>query len=222
LVVQENANCKTLSNQTTESMRHVVTIAVAVIFSLIVWNGCSNAPEEQTKSNVQYMKDTDGVTYLRIGKEVTDSVGTALKSNLMKAMGEGGPIHALEFCSTQAMPLTDSFNKKYNTEVKRTSDRLRNADNAPNAMEAQVIADYRAEQAAGNILKPKLAIDAMGRKVFYAPIFTGAPCLICHGSEGNMDDGVRAKLTELYPEDNAKGFNIDELRGIWSVTFKNS
>jgi len=203
-------------------MKNIIKLSAAAISVLIVGSSCSSVPEQPVKSNVQYLKSTDELTYLKIGKEVADSVGAALKNSLMLAMGTDGPIHAVEFCNTQAMPLTDSFNQKYHTEVKRTSDRLRNPDNAPNATEAQVISDYRAEQASGKVLTPKLAIDAMGRKVFYAPIFTGAPCLICHGNEGNMDEGLRAKLTELYPADNAKGFNIDELRGIWSITFKNS
>jgi hypothetical protein len=206
-----------MSAQSPQGVKFVLLLWVVAIFALIIVSGCSSAPEEQVKSNVQYLKSTNELTYLKIGKEVTDSVGAVLKANLMQAMGEGGPIHAVEFCNTQAMPLTDSFNQKYNAEVKRTSDRLRNPDNAPNATEAQVIADYRAEQASGMVLTTKLAIDAMGRRVFYAPIFTGAPCLICHGNEGNMDEGLRSKLMELYPDDNAKGFNIDELRGIWSV-----
>ncbi len=199
---------------------HLIHSILIGTMTAILWTACSGpAPEKTDAEAVSYGQGDDFAEATAIGKEVTDSVGAVLKANLMKAMGEGGPGHAVEFCNTRAMPLTDAFNEQYGVVVKRTSDRLRNTDNAPNAMETQVIADYRAEQAAGRMLLPKVALDGEGRKVFYAPIFTGAPCLICHGNEGNMDEDLRAKLTELYPSDNAKGFNIDELRGIWSVVF---
>lgn len=195
---------------------------VSVVIGLMVWASCSNAPEQQSKTNVQYLSGTDEVTYRRIGKEIMTAVSDTLKFSLMRAMGERGPTHAVEFCNAQALSLTASFSKKYDTEVKRTSDRLRNPANSPNQLESAVIADYRAEQAEGKALVPKVVIDAKGRKVFFAPIFTAAPCLVCHGNEANMDEALRERLTTLYPEDNAKGFGIDELRGIWSITFKTS
>ncbi|MCF8257508.1 MAG: DUF3365 domain-containing protein [Flavobacteriales bacterium] len=201
-------------------MRHLLSIAIVSVSGLVAWNGCSNAPEQSRRANVQYLKGTDGVTYLKIGKEVADSVGGVLKRNLMKAMEEGGAVHAVEFCNAQAMPLTASFSKKYNTEVKRTSDRLRNPGNAPDDMEVQVIADYRKDHSEGKKLSAKVAIDAQGRKVFYAPIITSGQCMVCHGAEGDMTEDLRGRINALYPTDNAKGFNIDELRGIWSITFK--
>lgn len=202
--------------------------ALPVIFSVIVLammasaSGCADGPQESVRSNVQYLNGADELTFRKIGKEVADSVGALLKGKLMLAMEQGGPSNAVAFCNVNALPLTDSYSKKYDTTVKRTSDRLRNKKNAPNDIEAEIIAAYRAEQALSKPLLPKVAIDAQGRKVFYAPIFTAAPCLACHGNEANMDAELRAKLTELYPDDNAKGFNIDELRGIWSITFKTS
>lgn len=192
---------------------------------LVTLVGCSDSPKQANdlmEPNVLMQKVEHEASLLQMGKQISDSVGAVLKGNLMQAMGEGGPVHAVEFCNTQAMPLTGSLNNVYGADVKRTSDRLRNPANAPDALEAKVIAAYRAEQAAGTTLQAKVAVDADGRKVFYAPIFTGAPCLICHGNEGNMDQDLRTRLNELYPDDNAKGFNIDELRGIWSITFKNS
>jgi len=193
-------------------------ILYVTVAAMLLGQGCTApSPRDTAATSAGYLEGDSAADATAIGKEVTDSVGAVLKANLMKAMGEGGPVHAVEFCNTRAMPLTDAFNEQYGVVVKRTSDRLRNPDNAPNGLEAKVIADYRAEQAAGQMLLPKVALDGEGRKVFYAPIFTGAPCLICHGSEGNMDENLRSKLTELYPDDNAKGFNIDELRGVWSV-----
>jgi len=202
---------------------HKATYFFAVAVMLGLAASCKMAdPDKGQESTTQYLDATENQELLLTGKHIADSVGAVLKSNLMQAMGFGGPVHAVEFCNVEAFPLTGELNTLYNVQVKRTSDRIRNAGNAPSMLESSVISDYRNEQAAGITLRPKLALDADGRKVFFAPIFTGAPCLICHGNEANMDEGLRDKLTELYPADNAKGFGIDELRGIWSVTFNNS
>lgn len=192
-------------------------IVVAVAF------GCKGPQSDagQAQKGV-YLDLSDNLDLLLIGMEVVDSVGNTLRSNLMQAMASEGPVHAVEFCNTRALSLTGIYDDRYAVEVRRASDRWRNPKNAPSNLEAKVITDYRSEQNIGIALKPKLALDNDGRKVFFSPIFTGAPCLICHGNEANMDDSLREKIIGLYTEDNAKGFNIDELRGVWSVTFKNS
>lgn len=198
-------------------------IAIPFIFTSAVFmiTGCSQPEPTKMKKNIQYVSGVDEVTYLKLGKEITDSVGMHLKDNLVKAMQEGGPVNAVRFCNTQALPITGSYSLKYNTEVKRVSDRNRNADNKPNELEQAVMDDYREMMASGKPLSPKVAIDGDGRKNFYAPIITGGVCLTCHGDEKNMQPELVAVIDSLYPNDAAKGFKVDELRGIWSVKFKN-
>jgi hypothetical protein len=74
----------------------------------------------------------------------------------------------------------------------------------------------------GEPLLPKVAIDLDGKKNFYAPIFTGGVCLTCHGNPKNMQPELISVIDSLYPVDKAKGYAVDELRGIWSIKFKNS
>ncbi len=204
-------------------INHKSAYLFTVSLVLVLAASCKMADSDKGQElTTQYLDAVEHQELLLKGKEIADSVGSVLKANLMLAMGSDGPVHAVEFCNLEALPLTGEFNTPYNVQVKRTSDRLRNPNNAPSTLESSVIADYRFEQSSGVPLRPKLALDEDGRKVFFAPIFTGAPCLICHGNEANMDEGLREKLTELYPADDAKGFGIDELRGIWSVTFNKS
>ena len=47
---------------------------------------CAEKKPEAVKMNVQYVSGADEVTYLKLGKEITDTVGKTLKSNLVKAM----------------------------------------------------------------------------------------------------------------------------------------
>lgn len=205
-------------------MKRDYLIAIAVLGLAFGLQSCADKkPQtEVAGKNVQYVSGADEVTYIRIGKEISDTIGTTLKMNLQQAMKNGGPVRAVQFCNMEAMPLTDSYSAKYNTEVKRVSDRFRNPKNKANEKELAVMADFKRMLEAGEPLSPKVAIDAEGRKNFYAPIFTGGACLACHGSEANMQPELVAALDSLYPNDNAKGYAVDELRGIWSIKFKNS
>lgn len=201
------------------------TLAILIFGSaLFVATGCGEqkAEQQQVRKNVQYVSGPDEVTYRRIGKEVVDTVQATLKMNLVKAMQEGGPVNAVNFCNTKAMELTDVYSEKYSTEVRRVSDRNRNPQNAPNEFEAAVIEDFKSMLASGEAILPKVAIDADGKKHFYAPIYTGGVCLTCHGDPKNMQPELVSVLDSLYPNDKARGYAVDELRGIWSVKFKNS
>lgn len=207
-------------------MKTLYTLAILTSVLLFI-QSCSDAGSNKeesnpVKKNVQYVSGADAITYIKVGNEVTDSVQAKLKANLVAAMQEGGPINAVEFCNTQALPLTASYSGKFNTEVKRVSDRNRNPKNAANEKELEVINDFKKMVAEGKPLTPKVSISEDGEKHYYAPIFTGGVCLTCHGNPKNMQPELVSVIDSLYPNDNAKGYAVDELRGIWSVKFKNS
>ena len=202
-------------------MRYLI-VTIAMAGALWLLQGCSEEKPKQAKHNVQYVSGPDEVTHIKLGNEIRDTVQATLKANLVKAMQNGGPTNAVQFCSAKAMPLTASYSEKYFTEVKRVSDKYRNPKNQPNKKEQEVIEDFKNMLEAGQALSPKISIDADGKKNYYAPIFTGGVCLTCHGNPKNMQPELVTVIDSLYPQDKAKGYSIDELRGIWSIKFKNS
>lgn len=210
-----------MSNNFLEMKRNYL-IAIIAIVGVFWLQSCAEKKPEKVVKNVQYVTGANEVTYLRLGKEITDTVGATLKGNLVKAMKSGGPTNAVQFCNMEAMPLTEVYSLKYNTDVKRVSDRNRNPKNAANEKELAVLDDFKRTLASGEALSPKVAIDAEGKKHYYAPIFTGGRCLTCHGNPKNMQPELVMVIDSLYPNDKAKGYAVDELRGIWSVKFKNS
>lgn len=203
-------------------MKSQVFVTILLLAGFIGFQSCSEKQPAPVKKNVQYVEGKDEVTYIKLGNEIADTVQAMLKTNLMKAMQEGGPVHAVGFCNTKAMELTDVYSLKYNTDVKRVSDRNRNPKNAADEKELEVLADFRQTLEAGQPLSPKIAIDAEGRKHYYAPIFTGGVCLTCHGDANNMRAELVSTIDSLYPNDKAKGYVVEELRGLWSIRFKNS
>ncbi|MFC2176450.1 DUF3365 domain-containing protein [Bacteroidota bacterium] len=200
--------------------KHAILLG-AILLAGFGFQCCQDKPVRVDK-NVQYVTGADEVTYLRLGTQITDSVGARLKANLVKAIQESGPIEAVKFCNARAMRITNSYSRRYNTDVKRVSDRNRNESNSLNEIQTKVFSDYKEALKNGETLSAKIAIDKEGRKNFFAPIVTGGVCLTCHGAAADMQPELMSVIDSLYPNDKAKGYAENELRGIWSVKFKGS
>lgn len=54
-----------------------------------------------------------------------------------------------------------------------------------------------------------------GRSAYVEPILTQPLCLTCHGKV--LAPEVAARIRELYPEDEAVGFEVGDLRGVFWV-----
>ncbi|SFS47962.1 Tll0287-like domain-containing protein [Lutibacter maritimus] len=156
------------------------------------------------------------------GKEIAEASFLALSTQLTEQMKAGGPAQAIPFCNQKAMPITNELSDKFKATIKRTSNNLRNPDNAPSKRESEILADFQKMKMDGKQLSPIVELDANNKKHFYAPIILKANCLVCHGK---LNETVNIKtdsiIKSLYPNDKATGYAEGDLRGIWSITFKN-
>ncbi|MGM0934392.1 MAG: c-type heme family protein [Bacteroidota bacterium] len=155
-------------------------------------------------------------TVAKTGMEIAQATQQQLGKNLMKALEEGGPIHALDFCNVQAIPLTSQMEKEHNAVIKRVSDKNRNPDNAAKKEEKYYITHFKQSVQNGREPVP-VVIPKDGKNKFYYPIVTNKMCLQCHGKPEEMKPEVLQKIKELYPEDKALGYSENEVRGIWSI-----
>ncbi len=169
--------------------------------------------------------DADTGGRVAASREVVQAFFGELKGELVKAMKQGGPINAIQACNVSAPGIADAVSKKYNMQVGRTSLKLRNLDNAPDAWEAEVLAKFEERRAAGEN-PAKMAyfeiVEKDGEKTFRfmkaigMPPLSKMPCLKCHGSE--IDPKVAAKLDELYPADQARGYKPGQIRGAFTIS----
>ncbi|MCP5142401.1 MAG: DUF3365 domain-containing protein [Gammaproteobacteria bacterium] len=146
-----------------------------------------------------------------------------LKSTVTKATKEKGPVFAIETCNEKALPLTAELSGKLGIDVGRTSHKLRQPKNAPDAWETKVLEDFQARVAAGEKVEGmesyEVVEDADGKSFRYMQaIPLGGVCYNCHGDKIKPD--LKAKLDELYPEDQARGFLPGDLRGAFTVKMK--
>jgi len=144
----------------------------------------------------------------------------SLQGELGAAIKAGGPVSAIEVCSTKAPAIAADISKKQGWKVARTSLKLRNPKNAPDAWEAKVLKEFEARKAKGEnpaqmeyseIIKDKKEFRYM--KAIAIP--ADAPCLTCHGDK--IDAAVGAKLKTLYPQDQATGYKLGDIRGAFTI-----
>lgn len=154
-------------------------------------------------------------------KGLIQEFGGALKSELMAGVEAGGPVNAISVCNERAPEIATAVSTDGWT-VGRSSHKLRNPENAADAFTAEAIAGFLTLQAAGESAETmaKAGItEENGQRVFHfvKAIPTGELCLGCHGGD-NVKPEVAAKLAELYPDDQARGFTAGEMRGVFTLT----
>jgi hypothetical protein len=69
--------------------------------------------------------------------------------------------------------------------------------------------------------EPVVIVEDTGGAVFYAPIvITTNLCLQCHGvPDVDLRPEMQPLIAQLYPQDEATGFQLGDLRGLWRVDF---
>lgn len=154
------------------------------------------------------------------GAAVSAKLLAALLSELTSEMNENGVVGAINYCSLEALPITHQISEEEDVELGRVSHRFRNPLNAANDEELRLIDDYIQLQQAGESLSP-VVLEGKGTKTFYSPIVLGAPlCLSCHGKSTEIDPRVLEVINERYPDDRAVNFELNEVRGMFKVVFR--
>jgi hypothetical protein len=152
------------------------------------------------------------------GKTYALQAKAVLGKNLMAAINANGAKGAVGFCNTRAIPLTDSSGQALNVQVRRVTDRPRKPDNAADSLQLLKLEAIREDLSAGEKEVFRLA-ETEHEVTGYYPIMTNAMCLQCHGDKGrDIKPATLFALEALYPKDQATGYAVGQLRGLWVVT----
>ena len=180
--------------------------------------GLGNGPGKKLGME-QAQTDFQDLSYGERGLKYALTTKAVLGKNLMGTIQKKGVLESLNFCNVQAYPLTDSMSVVHNAIIKRVTDKPRNPNNKANAEELGYINDFK--QAIANKEEPKPLVKEFDNKVkVYYPITTNNMCLQCHGKPNKtLESKTLMSLKNLYPLDNATGYDVNQVRGIWSVTF---
>jgi hypothetical protein len=176
-------------------------------------SGCGDEPPE--------LDPRVGGEVSGIAQPVAGELLRTLVERLNGAMEEGGTVHAIGFCSEEALPLTLSVQSGFPgaLDLKRTSYRYRNPLNAPDEAEEEALLFFEEAVSAGGS-PPSSFIQQVSEEEYryYQPLFLGEFCLQCHGDPEAMAPEVVEALAERYPTDLAVGYDAGDFRGVVRVT----
>jgi len=154
------------------------------------------------------------------GAKISQDTYQKLSGALMKSMKEGGIPEAIKFCNKAALPLTQEMSDVYKVHIKRTALKTRNENNSPNKEEVFILNYYKELAEKGQKPEPIAQLDENNDPHYYAPIILQKQCMSCHGTlDKEVSRTTDSIIKTYYPNDRALGFQENDLRGIWSITF---
>jgi hypothetical protein len=157
--------------------------------------------------------------YRAAGEKLAAQAQASLMQQVKKALREGGPVHAIDYCHAAADSLTAAAAKQAGARISRIAQRNRNPANG-----LETKAEKEAFAALAQ-LAPRydtsLVRAGAKRVTFFKPIpLAMNTCLKCHGTpQKEVAPETLAAIAERYPEDKALNFKLGELRGAWKISF---
>jgi len=150
-------------------------------------------------------------------------LGGQLKQHLQAGMKGGGPLVAMDICNVQAPAIANAVGGSTGWKVGRTSLKARSEGNRPDEWEILALLDFeKAKDAGKDISKMEnyTVVESANGRVFryMKAIPTANVCLACHGE--TIKPEVLAKINQLYPMDQAVGFEAGDIRGAFTLSKK--
>ena len=156
-----------------------------------------------------------------IAGELLGQLGQKLKA----AMSTDGPVAAVSVCKESAPAIARQLSIANDAKVTRVGTRVRNQNmGVPNAWQKEALTQFEARlsqgEKAADIEFWQVADNGHGKsELRYAKAIAIQPqCLSCHGSAQDIAAPLSEKLRIEYPNDQATGYSVGQLRGAVVVT----
>jgi hypothetical protein len=149
-------------------------------------------------------------------RSLASDLKMSLVKNLSEKIAKDGPVAAVPFCHANVKSIAKGAAKDRTEkfEFGRTSHKLRNGNNKAEPWAEKYLGEFQGTFKSDK--KKSFIIHKLenSKRVYLEPLYVEAKCLLCHGD--NINNEVKNKILELYPNDQATGFKLGEFRGfIW-------
>ena len=154
-------------------------------------------------------------------------VATALPPKLVAVLTaqiqQGGPESAIDVCQQKAPQMAKEASAASGWQVRRVSLRPRNPKAAPDAWERETLEDFDRRAAVGaapeTLERSAMVPNAQGamEQRYMRALPTKEMCLSCHGTPDRLSPAVSEKLRSLYPNDQATGYKLGDIRGAMTL-----
>ncbi|MFU8843763.1 MAG: DUF3365 domain-containing protein [Bacteroidales bacterium] len=193
---------------------------ITLVVSVSVLLSCS----QSSKKIVEPTAEEQEIIIAK-GEAIAVALVQSLKSEVKQAIESKGVEEAIAVCNLEAIPLTNQIEELSGRDIsiKRTSFRFRNPENEPDEIETLALSYFEMLYAQGKEIpqaythKVMMGTDTL--YYYYKPMKMEALCLLCHGGEETIAQGVKGILSTLYPDDRATGYQEGDFRGLIRVKF---
>jgi hypothetical protein len=134
------------------------------------------------------------------GPKIIAEATAKLSGVLGEAIGKSGPVGALCISSEKAPLIAEEIALAHGVTLRRATHKPRNPKNAANETEKGVLETFMAALIKKEAPKPQVITDTNGSRALLAP-------------------ETLAAIQKLYPDDQATGFQLGDLRRLWRMTF---
>lgn len=156
----------------------------------------------------------------KLGERALDLSGTALIVEVRRVMADNtaalaiGKLHLKDYKLPATQPGQPAI-----TAIRRTSLRVRNPANAPDAADLAALERIQGQLENGDEVSKVLVqrVTLPGQQPewrVYRPLVTLKQCLDCHGGPEALAPGVADTLKVFYPADQATNFRTGSWRGL--------
>lgn len=194
-----------------------------VLFLFFDCGSTENSKEEKkdAEADKEEVQEKEGKEDLvEKGRSIQKATFRALAGTLKEQLKKDGLEGALEYCSMNALAITDSLSRAHNVRIKRVTDRPRNPYNALSDAEEPIFNEFQKTIQKGK--KPEPLVERTdSANIFFSPIVIKKDlCLKCHGKKGeDISPEHYERIRELYPDGKAVGYEKGDLRGLWRIEF---
>jgi len=175
-----------------------------------------DAEREKFAKKLQDGEYADVSILQKAAEKEIESFSFSLKKALSEAMRTGGPVNAINVCSELAPEIAMSRMTEGWT-ISRVTAKSRNRNNQAGAMQLDLLDQFFSPDQEPKFIGEWLNISGKKQYNYYKPIYMQEVCLNCHGTKASIKPEVAEKIKELYPEDAATGYRVDDLRGMFVV-----
>ena len=199
------------------------SLLILPITMALLATGCDNTkPTTSADKPTTMLSDSQKQALNSEANAIIKPFGTELMGTVKTSIQTSGAPKTVEVCKTLAPQITAKYADKTHAQghtwsLRRTSEKIRNPNNAPDEWETKVLQQF-AEQAKQGADLSKLSYgEQVGNQYRYMKaIAIAEPCLACHGTD--VKQPVHDMLKQHYPNDKAIGFNAGDLRGAFSLS----
>jgi hypothetical protein len=186
----------------------------AVLAAVVLASACGGGARDES--------GRPSVAAVAVAREHADEAATSLTADLFtelaRVVTRDSSAEAVDACGDVARRLTERATARWGIRVHRTSLRLRSPMNAPDAYERRVLEEWARP---GGKAEPHAEVVPTGdggyELRYLRPIILQPVCMTCHGRREDIPPVLRAAIEARYPDDQATGFRIGDVRGAVSA-----